>query len=54
MITGLDRTTLENCSLVFDAPLGVTVHEVPADQNGNDLALRLGGALFTVPKNWQP
>lgn len=54
VITGLDRKTLESCALVFDAPPGTVVHEILPDQNALDLAVRLGGALFTVPKDWQP
>jgi hypothetical protein len=54
VITGIDSKTLGSCPLVFEAPPGVEVFEIPAGENPRDAARRMRGALFIAPKVWQP
>lgn len=48
VLTGLPACFSANCPSAFELPPGTKVHEVPDDVNGLDLALQLGGVLFTV------
>jgi hypothetical protein len=54
VVTGLPPHFAAEAPRSFELPAAATIHDVPHDGDGFDLARQLGGVLFTMHANGQP